>query len=132
MPPCASLLKWMVRDMCVLLFTFQDYCRQIDPDSEEEEVAEVEMAGLRTRGAASEEDDDEFGDSADQEWRPKAKAKKARRSSKATAHGDNANDEEEEEEIVEPEEMSKFAEELRQTSRQQLGKKRQRVGVAPR
>ena len=111
----------------MILSTFQDYCRQIDPDSEEEEVAEVEMAGLRAKGAASEEEEDEFGDSADQEWRPKA-AKKARRPSKATAH----EEEEEEEEIVEPEEMSKFAEELRQTSRQQLGKKRQRVGVAPR
>ena len=35
-------------------------------------------------------------------------------------------------EVDEPEAMSKFAEELRQTTRQQLGKKRQRVGVAPR
>ena len=55
--------------MCVISSTFQDYCRQIDPDSEEEEVAEVEMAGLRAKGAASEEEEDEFGDSAeDQVW----------------------------------------------------------------
>ena len=35
--------------MCVILSTFQDYCRQIDPDSEEEESGFAAEALLTTK-----------------------------------------------------------------------------------
>ena len=112
----ASLERELTNRYLAGELTFQDYCRQIDPDSEEEEI---EAAELRAKAAVSEDEDFEGLDDEDQEWKPKGKrAKKPKK--------DDDDDDQD------PEEMSKFAEELRQTTRQQLGKKRARVGVAPR
>ena len=111
--------------------TFQDYIREIDPeDSEEEEEEEEKKKETAREGAREDEDLDDLEDD-DEEWLPKSEKKKGSGGKKvkkirdpasaAAAMGGE-----------ETEEMVKFAQELRQTSRQQLGKKRQRVGMAPR
>ena len=93
--------------------TFKDYVRQIAPEDESDEEEEDK----------SQDSSDDIDDS---DWIP-SPSKKTKQGSRMKALKTDASETD-----VDQSPESKFAKDLKQATRQQLGKKRQRLGIAPR